>query len=172
MRTAGGRAPDPAAAGGSVPRPAIGGEGGRGRGGNSRRAADAMPRLKFLILGGLLILAVVMLVGTATSGSMLYYRTVEELHAEAASLTGRPLRVTGELVPGSARQQPGGLRVEFMLQEGVHRLPVVYEGALPDTFHTAESVVAEGVLDPGGVFQAHTLLVQCPSKYEAEGPAE
>jgi cytochrome c-type biogenesis protein CcmE len=31
-----------------------------------------------------------------------------------------------------------------------------------------ESVVAEGRLGADGVFQASTILVKCPSKYESE----
>jgi cytochrome c-type biogenesis protein CcmE len=47
-------------------------------------------------------------------------------------------------------------------------IPVVYTGAVPDTFQEGADVVVEGRLTPRGVFEADRLLAKCPSKYEAQ----
>jgi cytochrome c-type biogenesis protein CcmE len=46
-------------------------------------------------------------------------------------------------------------------------LPITYEGIVPDAFAQSDAVVVEGEYSPDGVFHADTLVVQCPSKYEA-----
>jgi len=63
------------------------------------------------------------------------------------------------------------MTVRFNVVQGERVMPVVYSFArnpVPDTLEQGESVVAEGRLGEDGIFYAHTLFVQCPSKYEAE----
>lgn len=47
------------------------------------------------------------------------------------------------------------------------RLPVRYNGILPDMFADGRDVIVEGKVE-NGVFHARTLLTTCPSKYEAD----
>ena len=47
-------------------------------------------------------------------------------------------------------------------------LPVVYKGAVPDTFKAGAEVIVEGGLQPDGRFMAKTLMTKCPSKYQKE----
>ena len=44
---------------------------------------------------------------------------------------------------------------------------VEYRDVLPDTFNEATEVVLEGRYRSDGVFEAHTLLTKCGSRYEA-----
>jgi cytochrome c-type biogenesis protein CcmE len=125
-----------------------------------------------LLVGGAVFSGVVafLLFNTFQSNAVYYY-SLSELTAQQEVLTGRILRVNAVPDKASIRNDPKTLRLEFNLVEGELVLPVVYYGVVPDSMGMADSVVAEGKLDADGVFQAQTLLVKCPSKYE-EGPAE
>lgn len=83
--------------------------------------------------------------------------------------SGSRSQVMGFLV---AKEQIGynpdtGL-LNFLLEdeEGTRAL-VVYDGARPNNFEHAESVVVIGKFN-GEVFVAEKLLVKCPSKYEEQ----
>ena len=54
-----------------------------------------------------------------------------------------------------------------MTSGGDTSLPVVYSGVVPDAFKQNADVVVEGSLTRAGTFEADSLLVKCPSKYEA-----
>jgi cytochrome c-type biogenesis protein CcmE len=45
---------------------------------------------------------------------------------------------------------------------------VLLDGAAPNNFELATSVVAKGKFTPEGYFHATEVLTKCPSKYEAE----
>jgi len=56
----------------------------------------------------------------------------------------------------------------FMKDENNNVMKIVLDGAKPNNFEMAESVVAKGkVVD--GVFHAKEVLTKCPSKYEGKG---
>jgi cytochrome c-type biogenesis protein CcmE len=121
------------------------------------------------IVGGLIILAAtIFLVLRSYRSSAVYYLTVEELRAKGPALYGQTVRLAGALDKDSIERDDGNLIYRFdVLGEG-EPLPVVYTGLVPDTFGLGKGVVVEGEYTPEGVFHAHTLFVQCPSKYEAE----
>ena len=52
--------------------------------------------------------------------------------------------------------------------DGTDTMSVRYGKELPDTFVDEAEVVVEGEIGADKVFEAHTLLAKCPSKYEAE----
>ena len=53
----------------------------------------------------------------------------------------------------------------FEVADGSAALPVSYKGILPDLFREGQGVVAEGVLDPSGVFRADTVLAKHDENY-------
>jgi cytochrome c-type biogenesis protein CcmE len=55
--------------------------------------------------------------------------------------------------------------VKFDVADGTSKLPVTYKGTLPDLFREGQGVVAEGSLDPSGVFRADTVLAKHDEKY-------
>lgn len=125
------------------------------------------PRIRFLV-GGLIIAAVVLLLfGTSLRSSTVYYLTVEELISQGASADGQRVRIAGLVDRESVDWEPGSSVLRFNLVDGDGTLPVVYDGRVPDAFAQADSAVVEGELSPDGVFVADSLVVQCPSKYEA-----
>ena len=127
---------------------------------------------KFFI-GGLLILGAIAYVTISSfQTNAIYYLTLKELNAQRGSLINQPVRVNAPLDKSSIQFDDKTLILKFNLKEENLVLPIVYKGVKPDTFEQGESVVAEGKLGPDGTFQASTLLVKCPSKYEAGTPTK
>ncbi len=81
-------------------------------------------------------------------------------------------RVNGKVTEGSIVRQASGQDVTFVMNDGTSSLAVRYHGIIPDTFVDRADVVVEGQLLDNDVFEAHTLLAKCPSKYEAADTAE
>ena len=115
----------------------------------------------------LILVAVGFIMYTGIQETSVYYYTVSEVVEQQSQLIGEPLRIAGEVVPGSINQDNTGLIHEFMIEEGGKMIPVVYRDIAPDTFQDRAEAVVEGTLDEHGTFQATFLMAKCPSKYEA-----
>lgn len=119
--------------------------------------------------GGLVILAAIAYVTFSSfQSNAVYYYTLQEFTAQSSKIVGQTVRVNGPLDKSSIQLDQKTMVLNFKLKDGSIVLPVVYKGVVPDTMTTGESVVAEGHLDSQGVFQADTILVKCPSKYESQ----
>ncbi len=125
---------------------------------------------KFLVSGIVLFVALGYLGYTGFVGGATYYYTVSELTEQGSSIYGENVRVNGQVTPGSMQQETAGRTLRFTITdiEREENLPVVYQGVVPDTFKEGADVVVEGQLDSNGIFQAHTLMAKCPSKYVPE----
>lgn len=92
---------------------------------------------------------------------------VDEALARANTADER-LRVEGVIAPGSV-DRSGDLTLKFTMVWNDRSLPVVYSGAIPDTFREdAERVVVEGTVDSSGVLRSDLIMTKCPSKYNPE----
>ncbi len=123
--------------------------------------------IKILVGALVVVVAVGVLVYVAVGRSSVYYYTVSELLAKGSA---QQVRVSGELVGGSV-EGLGTTTLKFVLhdrEQSDQVIPVVYKGAIPDSFRDQADaeVVAEGDL-AGGSFAATVLTPKCPSKYEA-----
>jgi cytochrome c-type biogenesis protein CcmE len=124
--------------------------------------------MKFAIPCGVLVLAVAYLILTGMQNTAVYYLTVGELQSGGGSAVGRPVRVAGNVAPGSVEKLNGGLALRFTVQDESASFPVFYRGGpVPDIFGEDVQVVVEGKLQPDGTFAANTLLAKCPSKFES-----
>lgn len=126
---------------------------------------------KLLVAGGVLLAAVGFLVFNAMGSSMAYFVTVTELQTSGKDLTGKQLRVGGNVEPGSISRDGFGEELRFTVTDGTHTLPVVYHGTVPDIFKEDVEVVVEGTLRPDGTLEASNVLTKCPSRFEAEHQA-
>jgi cytochrome c-type biogenesis protein CcmE len=77
---------------------------------------------------------------------------------------GQRFRLGGLVEPGSVVRGEG-TAVRFVVTDRAKTLPVTYTGVLPDLFREGQGVVAEGVLDPDGVFHADNVLAKHDEKY-------
>ncbi len=57
----------------------------------------------------------------------------------------------------------------YLIDENGKECKVVLDGAAPNNFEVATSVVAKGRYMEDGYFHATEVLTKCPSKYEADG---
>ena len=130
-------------------------------------------KTRLLVVGLVLVLALGYLIYAAFPGNTLYYVTVDEFLADETNQDGRSLRVMGKLVPDSFQRVDGTTLATFSLADQGQALPSVYDGVLPDLFFNPHSdIVLEGSFGDGGVFHTDTVIVKCPSKYEAAAEGE
>lgn len=129
----------------------------------------ANKNLKFIIGGVLVIGLVIILIVQATMSTGAYYLTVTELDAKGTAMIGERVRVSGAVVDGSEVWEPKEMTLRFAIHdESGRQLPIVFYGPRPDNFQRAAEAIVEGELLADGSFQANTLLLKCPSRYEEE----
>lgn len=117
-----------------------------------------------LIISGIVICAFGALGITSLLSSSIEYTNVER-----AEKLGKTVQVVGTWVKeqGSTYDQYRNT-FSFSLRDQDGRIvPVVLNGAKPNNFEIAVSVVAKGRME-NGVFQASSVLTKCPSKYEGQ----
>jgi cytochrome c-type biogenesis protein CcmE len=127
--------------------------------------------IKLLVAAAVMIAAVGFLVVNAMGSSMAYFHTVSELEASGRGMNGEPVRVGGDVLPGSIQREALATELRFTITDGQSTLPVVYTGVIPDIFSEDVEVVAEGTIDPDGTLVATKLLTKCPSRFEADHPS-
>ena len=123
------------------------------------------PRHKRLlaILGGLAALgAATALVLSAFQENLVFFFTPTQVAANEAP-KGRLFRIGGMVEKGSVRRE--GVEVRFVVTDTARTIPVVYRGPLPDLFREGKGVVAQGVLNADGVFQAREVLAKHDENY-------
>ena len=110
------------------------------------------------------------LVLNAMRDSIVFFST-PSMAAEKHIPAGRRFRLGGLVQPGSL-VRGDNLTVTFTVADGSAALPVSYKGILPDLFREGQGVVAEGALDPSGVFKADTVLAKHDETYMPKDVAD
>ena len=127
-----------------------------------------MLKKKKYLIGGLILIAALIFLGYFSfMGGLTYYYEVGELLDEANSITGQTVRASGNVADDVVKD---GLELRFTIldmSDSETSLPVVYTGAVPDTFKVGNQVVVEGEYT-GGVFEAEAIIVKCGSKFIPE----
>ena len=90
--------------------------------------------------------------------------TPSQLAAHEA-VDGQRIQAGGLVVQGSVRRAPDSLAVRFSISDLRHSVDVVYEGILPDLFKEGKGVVAQGKLEPDGIFRAKEVLAKHDENY-------
>ena len=126
-------------------------------------------RLKFLVGGGIIGLALIGLVVFAMTrpNATSFYMTTTEIQAAGISQASGDVRVNGDLVQSSVVEQ--GLTTTFEITDGESRLTVTTDATLPDAFYSDSDVIeiiAQGQYD-GDTFAATQVFAKCPSKFKA-----
>ena len=121
----------------------------------------------------LLVLAVVTAIGvcaafvlTALKDNLLFFYTPAQLQSLATG-SREHVRLGGMVEPGSVQREASSLKVRFVVGDGQARIPVEYEGLLPDLFRESRGVIASGHLAAHGVFVAHEVLAKHEETYAA-----
>ena len=118
-----------------------------------------------------IVLLVVLGVGCAVGLAAFAFRENIDLFRPPAEIVaghapvGQKFRAGGMVVKGSLKRAPDSLRVTFDITDYKATVTVAYEGILPDLFAEGQGVIAKGVLDSNGVFQASEVLAKHDENY-------
>jgi cytochrome c-type biogenesis protein CcmE len=123
----------------------------------------------------LIVLAVLAAVGAAAAlvmnafrSNLVFFYSPSQMIAKEAPI-GKTFRLGGLVVQGSVKRE--GIRVHFEVTDTVQKVPVVYEGILPDLFKEGKGVVAQGKLE-NDVFVAKEVLAKHDENYMPPEAAE
>lgn len=133
-----------------------------------RSGARRRPRtkLRFLVAGLVVVVAIGYMIFAAMQGGSEYYVTTGELLAMGETAVGQPVKLGGRVIEGSVRWDRGTNSMSFTLTDGSQTMPVSYRGIVPDSFQPGNDVILEGKLADDGSFQATAMMAKCASKYE------
>lgn len=117
----------------------------------------------------LAVLALVaFLVVQALRDNLVFFYTTTQV-VEGAAKDMKHLRIGGMVETGSLKRE--GVAISFLLTDGKTKIPVHYQGSLPDLFKEGKGAVADGKWD-GQAFQASTILAKHDENYMPPGMEE
>lgn len=125
-------------------------------------------RLLWMAAAALLVATVVSLVLDAFKSNLVFFYSPSQVLANEAPL-GRTFRLGGLVEEGSVKRV--GVRVDFVVTDLTRRVPVSYNGILPDLFKEGKGVVAQGRLSEGR-FVASEVLAKHDENYMPPEAAE
>ena len=154
-------------------------------------------RLKFIVGGLLILVAVVYLIISSTQANAQYFDTVDEILARGQDAVGKNIRVSGAVLGDSIQYDSKTLNLQFTiahvpgdnktikeqggLAAALHtavtdparaRLSIIYNGEVPDLLKNEAQAIAIGHMGADGIFYADELQLKCPTKYEEAVPEQ
>ena len=124
-------------------------------------------RLRYAMVGLVLVGALAFLLFKGVDGALNYYLTADQAVHQKASLGDRTFNLEGVVEPGSIHATARG--VDFTVGSGSTRVPVVNTGSPPQLFQVDVPVIAVGHFD-GSTFVSDQILVKHSSTYIAQNP--
>ena len=121
-------------------------------------------RLVLVILATAAMIGAVLLAMWGLQDRAAYFVTPSDIAAGRAS-TDKAMRLGGMVVKGSLKRDSDGVTVRFTVSDQKGTTPVVFRGITPDLFREGSGVVAEGRLDPNGLFVADNILAKHDERY-------
>ena len=121
-------------------------------------------RLVLIVLAVVALLGAVLLAMWGLQDRAAYFVTPSDIAAGKAA-PDKAMRLGGMVVQGSLKRDPDGLTVRFTVSDGTAETQVVFRGITPDLFKEGNGVVAEGRLDPNGLFVADNILAKHDERY-------
>lgn len=102
--------------------------------------------------------------------NLVYFLTPQELLAKGDRVYDAPVRLGGQVVPGSVQWNADALDLRFQLTDGSQKVEVHSRGAPPQMFRDGIGVVVEGKYRRSGVFESTSLMVKHSNEYRAPPP--
>ena len=121
-----------------------------------------------LIIGGAVVFvgAFGYLLFGGIGSNLVYFLTPSELLAKGTAVYDTPLRLGGQVVPGSVQWNAANVDLRFMMQDGKAQVAVHSHGAPRRMFRDGIGVVVEGKYEANGTFEATNLLVKHSNEYK------
>jgi cytochrome c-type biogenesis protein CcmE len=104
--------------------------------------------------------------------NIVYFWTPGELLAKGDVGLDRPVRLGGQVVPGSVQWNADALDLRFRVTDGTKEVAVHSRGAPPQMFRDGIGVVVEGRYQRSGIFESTSLMVKHSNEYRAPKPGE
>ena len=128
---------------------------------------------KWIIGGAIVIVAVfAWLLFGGLQKNVVFFLTPQELLAKGTDGVDVPVRLGGQVKPGSVKWNAQTLDLRFIVTDGVREVPVHSTGAPPQMFRDGMGVVVEGRFGSSGVFDATGLMVKHSNEYRPPKPGE
>ena len=116
----------------------------------------------FIVAGS--ALAVGLMLYALNQGINVFFTPTEVAEGEVPP--GQNIRIGGMVKEGSVdKEDQEGTLIKFVVTDFIADVPVSYIGVLPDLFREGQGVVAEGVIDSNGIFQANNILAKHDENY-------
>ena len=121
-------------------------------------------RLVLVVLAVAALLGAVLLAMWGLQDRAAYFVTPSDIAASKVP-ADKAMRLGGMVVNGSLKRDADGVTIRFMVSDGKAETPVLFRGITPDLFKEGSGVVAEGRLEPNGLFVADNILAKHDERY-------
>ena len=121
---------------------------------------------------GVLVIAFGWLIYGGLDSNVVYFLTPKELLAKGAEGYDKPMRLGGQVKPGSVVWDEQKLDLRFAVTDGTGEITVQSKGAPPQMFKDGQGVVVEGRYGHDGVFQSTSVMVKHSNEYKAPAKGE
>lgn len=121
-------------------------------------------RLVLVILAAAAMIGAVLLAMWGLQDRAAYFVTPSDIAAKKVP-ADKAMRLGGMVVGGSLKRDPDGITIRFTVSDQKAETPVVFRGITPDLFKEGSGVVAEGRLEPNGLFVADNILAKHDERY-------
>lgn len=102
--------------------------------------------------------------------NVVFFLTPVELLAKGTDAVDRPVRLGGQVKPGSVKWDEATLDLRFTVTDGSGDVQVHSTGSPPQMFRDGMGVVVEGRFGADSLFRASSLMIKHSNEYRA--PAE
>ena len=121
-------------------------------------------RLVLIALAAVAMIGAVLLAMWGLQDRAAYFVTPSDIAASNVP-ADKAMRLGGMVVKGSLKRDADGVTIRFLVSDGKAETPVVYRGITPDLFREGSGAVAEGRLEPNGLFVADNILAKHDERY-------
>lgn len=127
-----------------------------------------------LAYAGIVVIAAVLgyMIYGGLDKNVVYFLTPKELLAKGTRAVDVPVRLGGQIKPGSVKWDDATLDLRFTITDGSSDIAVHSKGAPPQMFRDGMGVVVEGRYRNDGVFNCTNLLVKHSNEYRPPKPGE
>ena len=104
--------------------------------------------------------------------NVVFFLTPQELLAKGTDGYDVPVRLGGQVKPGSVKWDDKALRLTFDVTDGESDIAVQSSGAPPQMFRDGQGVVVEGRFGRDHVFNSTGLMIKHSNEYRPPKPGE
>lgn len=97
--------------------------------------------------------------------NLVYFVTPGELLAKGSQAYDKPIRLGGQVMPGTMHWDADAIDLRFTLQDEDGQVRVHSTKAPPAMFREGQGVIVEGKLNRDGIFESSSVMVKHSNEY-------